>query len=193
MEQVFFEDKVFEKIDFAITPFTRGEYEYCTFVNCDLSNLDLSESSFLECAFNRCNLSLAKLVNTTLRGIQFNDCKMLGLRFDDCNKFCLSFRCKECTLDHSSFYQLKLKKIHFAQCLLRETDFSECDLSEAIFAACDLTLAMFENTNLEKADLRTSINYTIDPTKNKIKKAKFALSQITGLLQQHDIVIDRNQ
>ena len=50
--------------------------------------------------------------------------------------------------------------------------------------------AAFENTILEKADFRTSFNYSIDPGKNRIKKAKFSLAGIAGLLEKYDIEID---
>jgi hypothetical protein len=49
---------------------------------------------------------------------------------------------------------------------------------------------MFEETNLEKTDLRTAYNYTIDPDKNKLKKAAFSLNGLPGLLSKYDIVIE---
>jgi hypothetical protein len=51
--------------------------------------------------------------------------------------------------------------------------------------------AKFENTILQKADLRSAFNYAIDPEINKIKKAKFSLPEVTGLLKKYDIEIDR--
>ncbi|MEI9959311.1 MAG: pentapeptide repeat-containing protein [Ferruginibacter sp.] len=73
---------------------------------------------------------------------------------------------------------------------MQEVDFTGCDLTEANFDNCDLTNAHFENTILEKADFRTAINFIIDPEINKIKKAKFPLSGIAGLLNKYDIAID---
>ena len=55
---------------------------------------------------------------------------------------------------------------------------------------CDLTDTKFENTVIEKADFRTSFNYSIDPYLNRIKKAKFSLTNITGLLDKYDIEIE---
>jgi uncharacterized protein YjbI with pentapeptide repeats len=74
--------------------------------------------------------------------------------------------------------------------VLQEVDFTDCDLSEAVFERCDLERTQFINTNLEKADLRGSWNYSIDPEVNRIKKAKFSLPGITGLLDKYDIMID---
>ena len=68
-------------------------------------------------------------------------------------------------------------------------DFTECDLAASVFDNCDLKLAAFENTILEKADLRSSYNYSINPELNKIKKAKFSLPAVVGLLDKYDIEI----
>ncbi len=43
----------------------------------------------------------------------------------------------------------------------------------------------------EGVDFRTSFNYSIDPQLNRIKKAKFSLPGIAGLLDKYDIVIDK--
>ena len=72
---------------------------------------------------------------------------------------------------------------------MNEVDFTEADLTQAVFANCDLLGAVFEFTNLEKADFSTAINYNIHPEQNQIKKAKFSLPAITGLLQHLDIKI----
>ncbi|HWY33074.1 MAG TPA: pentapeptide repeat-containing protein, partial [Nitrosopumilaceae archaeon] len=88
------------------------------------------------------------------------------------------------------FYKTKLKKTAFKNSTIQEADFSECDLTNAIFENCDLTGATFVNTNLEKADFRTSFNYSIDPELNRIKKAKFSLHGIVGLLDKYDIEIE---
>jgi len=49
---------------------------------------------------------------------------------------------------------------------------------------------MFENTNLQKVDLRSAINYSINPEINQIKKAKFSASGLRGLLEKYDIVVE---
>lgn len=52
--------------------------------------------------------------------------------------------------------------------------------------------AVFENKKLEKADLRTTLNYSIDPDINSLKEARFSWPGIAGLLGKYDIVIDFN-
>jgi uncharacterized protein YjbI with pentapeptide repeats len=61
-----------------------------------------------------------------------------------------------------------------------------------MFDNCDLTGAVFDHTNIEKADFRTSYNYTIDPEINRIKKAKFSILGVSGLLDKYDIDIESN-
>lgn len=182
-------DKTFEKLDFTQQPLPKDDYEGCIFLHCDFSNADLSDIKFIDCEFNGCNLSMARLPQTVFNGVKFSGCKMLGLHFEHCSPFAFSPQFENCTLDHSSFYQVKLKKTVFKNCQLRELDLTEADCSSASFDGCDLLKSHFEQTILEKADLRTAFNYAIDPTLNKIKKARFSLEGLPGLLDRFDIVV----
>ena len=190
MERVHIEEKGFEKIDFMQTGFARGDYEYCTFTDCNLAHTDLSHISFAECTFNRCNLSKATLNQASFKTVWFNDCALTGLRFEHCNPFLLEVHFDSCTLHQSSFFKLKLKKAKFLNSSLQGVDFAEADLSQSTFENCDLTRAVFVYTILEKADFRTSYNYTIDPELNRLKKAKFSRTGISGLLEKYEIEIE---
>lgn len=103
MEEIYIQDKIFDRENFL----TKGEYENCSFNNCNLYDNDLSGFSFTNCTFIRCNLSLIKVNKAAFRDVKFKDCKMLGLRFDTCNQFGLSFSFDSCQLNHSSFYKAK--------------------------------------------------------------------------------------
>jgi uncharacterized protein YjbI with pentapeptide repeats len=116
---------------------------------------------------------------------------MLGLRFDACNEFRLSFSFDGCQLNHSSFYKAKIKKTIFKDSQLQETDFAETDLTSAVFDGCNLTQSIFDHTILEKADFRTSYNYSIDPEINRIKKARFSITGVSGLLDKYGIDIEK--
>jgi len=190
MEEVYTADKDFDKIDFTAGILHKGEYEGCVFTGCNFSGATLAGCSFVSCTFDGCNLSMAKLAGTALREVQFKNCKMLGLRFDECNDFGLSVSFDRCILDHSSFYQAKLKKTVFKDTQLHEADFTEADLSASVWNGCDLAGAVFDRTLLEKADFRTAYNYSIDPEHNRIKKAKFSLPAVTGLLHKYNIDIE---
>jgi uncharacterized protein YjbI with pentapeptide repeats len=189
MEAAYIIEKTFENIDFTVKGLTRVDYEACSFINCNFADTDLSNISFIESEFSGCNLSTAKLVKTGFKDVRFKDCKLLGLHFDYCDSFLFEVNFENCTLNLSSFYQVKLKKTNFKNCILHEVDFVEADLSNSIFDQCDLNKAVFENTNLEKADLLTAYNYSFDPELNRIKKAKFSVPAVTGLLHKYDIDI----
>ncbi len=191
MEPSYIADKTLDKIDFARGPaLARGEYENCRFLNCNFSDADLSESMFVDCQFIGCNLSMVKSIKTVFRDVQFKDCKMLGLHFENCSRFGLAIGFDNCLLTHSSFFQTKIIMTTFKNSQLQEVDFTECDLTGSLLDNCDLSYAKFDHTILEKADLRTSYNYSIDPVINRVKKAKFGLSGLPGLLDKYDIVID---
>ena len=112
-------DQVFDRSDLPLS----GEYENCTFNNCDFSGGNFSRIVFIDCRFNGCNFSLVKLNQVVFRDVYFRDCKMLGLRFETCNEYGLSFSFDNCQLGHSSFYKMKIRKTIFKNSQLQETDF----------------------------------------------------------------------
>ena len=190
MSQAFIQDQNFDKLDFTQEPLPKGEYENCAFTNCNFEETNLNDIKFMNCDFRDCNWSLAQLKGTVLREVRFKDCKMLGLQFETCNDFGLSFSFENCQLNHSTFFQMNIKKTIFRNCQLREIDFSESNLTNVVFDNCDLAQAIFINTVLDKADFRTAYNYSIDPESNRLKKAKFSILGISGLLDKYDIVIE---
>ena len=185
-----FEDKIFEKIDYTVNRLTKGSYEKCSFVNCRFSATDVQGINFTDCTFKSCDLSTAKINKSAFKCVKFKDSKLLGVHFENINDFFFSVDFENCILNMSSFYKLTMKKTQFKKCSLQEVDFAECNLSGAMFSDCDFTRAKFDRTVLEKADLSTSFNYSIDPERNKIKKAKFSLYGIAGLLDKYEIEIE---
>lgn len=187
MKENYSVNKIFEKVNYTEAPLPAGEYENCQFIGCNFSNTNFSLIRFTDCVFTSCNLSMVKLGKTVLMETVFKDCKMLGLHFEHCSEFGLSFRFENCVLNHASFYGTKIKGTIFSNCELKEVDFTEADAGNAIFDGCNLEGAVFENTVLEKADFSTAYNYSIDPAFNKIKKAKFSSAGLYGLLSKYDI------
>ena len=182
-----FENSIFTSSNIDL--FEKGEYFNCQFKEIDFSSFNFSGYKFLECEFNDCNLSLCNPNNAYFQQVHFSNCKMLGIHFDYVNPFGLEMSFKYCQLNHAIFYQLKLKGIIFNSCKLVESDFSECDLTASNFQNCDLTGAVFYQTNLERADFSTAVNYIIDPEKNKMKNAKFSVDGLPGLLTKFGIQI----
>lgn len=190
MDKIYIEDKNFTGVDFTAGHFEKADYENCHFTNCDFSTLDLSKISFAGCIFTGCNISLVKLTGTAFKDAEFNHCKMLGVHFEDCHEFFFNVVFDNSQLNMSSFYKRKCRNTQFKNCSLHEVDFTEADCTNLVFYNCDLARAVFSNTILEKADFRTSYNYSIDPELNRIRKAKFSSSGISGLLDKYDIEID---
>lgn len=182
-------DQIFKAQNYTKTRLPKGEYENCVFESCDFSNGYLDNQNFLECEFIDCNLSNANIRHTIFNEVSFSHCKLMGLKFEDLNDFLIAFRFKHCTLNLSSFFKMPLKNMVFSDCKFLEADFTEADLTNAVFDSCDLARAIFNQTNLQKVDFTRALNYSIDPERNSLKKAKFSLDGVHGLLQKYDVVI----
>ncbi len=113
------ENEIFKEIDYTKNKLARDEYEKCAFMNCNFNNTDLSSVIFRDCEFDNCDFSLAKMKSTELNNIKFSNCKLLGVHFDDCNDFLLSFSFKPCLLKPSTFYNLNLNLTKFDNCNLQ--------------------------------------------------------------------------
>lgn len=180
-------NKVVDNFLFQDAPY---EYNNYTFRNSDFSKLDLSSYEFHDCIFSGCDLSMVTLDNTLLSSVRFVNCKMLGVDFGKCSKFTFQVSFDESVLNYSFFYKNRLKKITFKKCILKEVNFIEADLTSAAFPECDLSNAVFERCNLMGCDFTSAQNYTINPSYNKMKKAKFSYPAVIGLLSQYNIVIE---
>ena len=187
MNQTYITDQTFDRTEYL----SKNEYENCVFNSCSFKDNSLAGFKFIDCTFNSCNLSVNKLNQTVFQDVLFKDCKMLGLRFDTCSDFGLSISFENCQLNHASFYKLNLKNTLFIDTQLQEVDFSEADLSNSVFNNCNLLFSVFDRTTLDKVDFRTAINFSIDPEKNRIKKAKFSLQGVAGLLNKYDFIIEK--
>jgi fluoroquinolone resistance protein len=184
------EGKLFEKIIYAGKEIKNREFEQCTFKDCDLSDSIFTYNRFTECVFIGCNLSMTKLANSSLRDVTFKQCKLLGINFSECEDFLFSVRFENCILDYASFMKKKMPKTKFIHTSLKQVVFSNANLSHSVFDHCDLADAIFNGVDLKEADFRTANNYVIDPELNSLKKAKFSLHGISGLLTKYGIRIE---
>ncbi len=115
---------------------------------------------------------------------------MIGNSFENVGAFLLELHFKVCALNMSSFYNLVLKESSFINSNLSECEFSDSDLRSCQFNDSQLLGAVFENSNLQQADFRNALGYSINPVQNKIKKAKFSASEMSGLLDSFNIEIE---
>lgn len=184
------ENLQFEGNNFQQSELEKGVYEECRFISCNFSESNLKKYVFIDCIFEKCNLSNSILTKTSFQGCEFRSCKMVGVRFDHCTPLLLSFSFDSCMLNLSSFYGLKIPGTNFMKCNLQEADFTGCSLVGSNFQHTDLYRAIFHNTILEECDLRSAENYSIDPEENSIRRAKFSLEGIPGLLIKYTLQID---
>ena len=189
MNQDYIEQQLFTKQDYTETPLPKGEYDNCNFRDCNFSGSDLSGIRFMDCTYTGCDLSNVKVLKSSFHESIFKECKMLGFHFDNCDQLGLTIRFENCQLDHSSFFQVKLNHTVFLKTSLREVDFTETDLRNTNLDECDLLNATFDHTNLERANLTSALNYSIDPESNRIRGAKFSLPSVVGLLNKYQIEI----
>jgi len=165
------------------------EFEGCTFNRCDFSGCTFVAVTFIDCVFNDCNFDGAKINYAAFRTVSFNNCTIREVNFVMCDKLIFEIHFKDSILDFSKFYTLKIKGTTFTNCSIIAVDFMKTDLTEVIFDRCDLYRAEFEQAIANKCNFLTSFNYTIDPSKTKLKKAVFSLNEVKGLLHRHEIIV----
>jgi uncharacterized protein YjbI with pentapeptide repeats len=183
------EDRTFTKVNTEeVTNYK--QFEHCRFVNCDFSYANLGGIVFMDCRFDECNLSVVKLSDTGIQNVVFKYCKLSGADFSKSRDFLFEAGFDNCILDNAIFYKKKNKGAKFINCSMIETDFTEADLTNTEFDSCNLSRAFFDRTILKNADFRTSYNFTIDPDNNDIKKARFSVNGLPGLLTRYDIRIE---
>lgn len=183
----FFEDETFNAVK---EPLQKGNYEYCTFTNCDLNKTDLSHINFIECEFTSCNLSNCSVGNTSFKSVVFNDCKLLGIDFFNCNQFLFQILVNSSTLDFSSFYQMDLRKCSFENSSLNSVDLSNANLEKCTLTENNFSHAIFNQTNLSQANFSKSYNFVINPALNNINQATFDKESILGLLSKYQLNIN---
>ncbi|RZL27797.1 MAG: pentapeptide repeat-containing protein [Pedobacter sp.] len=182
-------DQVFEKITHLVTGAKQTQFEDCTFKNCDLTEANFNGCNFINCSFINCNLSMVKFVQNGLDHIQFTDCKMVGADFSNAKDFLFGVNFSNCILDYGALMKKKNRKAKFENCSLKGADFTEADLTETKFVNCDFDRAIFMQSTLNGANFISSFNYTIDPERNSMRKAKFAASGLAGLLTNYGIIV----
>ena len=167
-----------------------SELEHCHFISCDFSSTDLANKRFFDCLFERCNVSLASLAGTGLQNVAFQECKLSGLQFTACRDMLFEVHFDRCQLSYASFYGKRLPGTPFIQCNLTDADFTSADLTNAVFQECTLNGAVFQQTQLNGADFRTATGFLIDPDSNPLKKARFRLEGLPGLVSKYGVIVE---
>ena len=180
----------FQKIQLAGADLSSMNFEDCDFKDCEFMDCNLRNVSFDNCSFHNCNISNSNLHRSKMGEVLFTDCKLVGMDFSICKKLLFSMKLENCNLLMCNFSGLKLDEMSFSASVLKDSDFYEASLSGSDFSRCDLLGTLFENCDLEKADFRLATNYAIDPTKNKVKKAKFSMPEVLSFLAPLELDIE---
>ncbi len=186
----YFLDLIYDDIVYETDDANFKEFEACIFNGCDFSRCTFLAVTFIDCVFNDCLFDRAKINYVAFRTVTFNRCQMREVNFAMCDKLIFEIAFNDCILDFSKFYTLKIKETVFTKCSIIAVDFMSADLTGVVFDRCDLYRSEFDKAIANKANFKTSFNYTINPQKTKIKKAVFALEGLKGLLAQHEIIVD---
>ncbi|MFD2602078.1 pentapeptide repeat-containing protein [Flavobacterium suzhouense] len=165
------------------------DFERCTFSDCDFSNCNFTGVAFIDCNFSGCNFYEAKINYVAFRGALFTDCDFNGVNFSMVDPLLFEIEFKNCQLDYAKFYTLKIKGTTFTNCSLIAVDFMSTDLTGVMFDNCNLHKAVFIDSIANKTDFTTSYNFSIDPERNKLKKAIFSQAGLKGLLYKYDIIV----
>jgi len=159
------------------------------------NNLDLQDgvcigTEFEECSFvdcTRCQLSLICVPYTRFFGLNFLECKLVGVdwtraTWSEYHKdFEISFR--QSILNDSSFFGLTLQGLVLDECKVQDVDFREGDFSHAVMTYSDFTNSLFMRTNLQSANFTESSQYSINVLENQLQGAKFSKFEAVYLLE----------
>ncbi len=189
MHADYIHDQEFKEIIFEEKTIVYKEFENCVFRNCDFRKCNFQSVIFIDCTFFDCNFQDTKINYVSLRNVFFNKCNFTSVNFAMTDQVIYEFHFKNCLLDYAKFYALKLKKMQFINCSMIAVDFMASDLTEVLFDNCNLRRAVFIDTIANKTNFETSYDYSIDPEKNKLKKAIFSVDGLKGLLEKYDLVI----
>ena len=119
----YFLDIEYNNITYSEKEVNLKEFECCTFNGCDFSQCNFIGVVFIDCTFNDCIFSGAKINHVALRSVFFYRCKMEEVNFAMCDKLIFEVHFKECVLDFSKFYTLKIKGTTFVDCSMVALDF----------------------------------------------------------------------
>lgn len=193
-ENIKLNDAEYDKMEFvgmelSNSTISQVEFTRCTFKKCKFNSAMLMKCRFEDSVFQECDLSIMNIEYSAFNSVTFKNSKVLGVNWTKAlSPIDVNF--SSCNINLSSFFGLNLSRIIIEECQAKEVDFAETNMTKANLRSSDFTKSRFLKTKLTGADLRNAINYTIDPTCNNIKKAIFSLPEAIGLLSYLDIVID---
>jgi len=188
-----YSDQVFKNLDMPGVKVSSTTFLDCTFERCIWVEAIFQSCRFVDCHFRNCDCSLFQVPGSTFSSVRFENTKLLGMNWSlaDWPEIGIGDppTINKCSLNHSTFLGVHLGAVKLRRSEAINVDFREAVLSGSDFAFTDLKDSLFQSTDLIGADFRYARNYHIDPSKNKITKAKFSLPEAMALLYSMDIDI----
>ncbi|WP_419421259.1 pentapeptide repeat-containing protein (plasmid) [Legionella sp. D16C41] len=168
-------------------------FENCKFEKSNFNEVKLTACKFVDCEFLSSNLSAAQLNNSSFSETIFADCKLMGINWTKAKwpliRLASPIQFYRSNISYSSFYALDLKELVIEECIAHDVDFREGNFSNGNFMLTDFANSHFMHTNLNSVSFLEAINYTINPTDNDIRKAKFSVPEVLNLLHSFQIEI----
>ncbi|HGC5725807.1 MULTISPECIES: pentapeptide repeat-containing protein [Legionella] len=190
----YYEQK-FSNLSYPSTIIEDKLFEGCQFVSTNFSESQFIRCKFIDCEFKNCNLSTVQFKASSFKDITFFESKVTGVNWTMLNwphiRLSSPFQFYSSIISHSSFYGLELQELVIEACIAHDVDFREADLRRANFKLTDFEKSQFVHTKLYASDFTEAHSYSIDPTQNDIRKAKFSFPDAIHLLDGFDIQIIR--
>ncbi|MDP2339635.1 MAG: pentapeptide repeat-containing protein [Deltaproteobacteria bacterium] len=161
-------------VDVDVKAIGKIELYKCRFENCRLPEAALSRVVLEGCELVGCDLTRISWGSSSLRGVRFVDCKVLGVNFSKAaDNPEVSF--ERCLMRYTVFDGVNLRGARFIDCHLQEASFVEADLQDVDFGGSDLGEAVLKRCALAGADFSTTTGLFFEPNENQSKDAFIAV------------------
>lgn len=188
-----FYEQNFSSLSYPSTLIENKLFEGCRFIRANFSESQFIRCKFVDCEFDNCNLTAVQFTSSLFNNSTFFESKVTGVNWAMLHgpniRLSSPFHFYNSIISHSSFYGLELQELVIEACIAHDVDFREADLRRANFKLTDFENSQFVHTKLYQTDFTEAHNYSIDPTLNDIRKAKFSLPDAIHLLDGFDIQI----
>jgi fluoroquinolone resistance protein len=184
-----FENATFSGLDLQKASLADKEFYRCTFENCLLQESTWKNAKLESCTFRGCDLTRTALLQTALRGVQFLECKLMGVNWATVSTH-PEVKFTECNLRYASFVRINLRKTAFTKCSIREATFLESDLTDADFTGSDLAGTTIQGCTLALTDFRSATGVFFEPARNKLKKPRVPVETAVLIAQHFGLVVD---
>lgn len=182
-------DRAFEDLSLDSADLAGKEFQRCVFRRCKLPASRWTEARLEDCTFEQCDLARIVPTKILLRGVTFNDSRLMGVDWSGIGTL-PSVQFEKCDLRYSSFVKLKLRKTRFVGCIARETNFIDVDLTEADFTGTDATGSTVQGCVLVKANFTTTTGLFFDPRANQVKGVRISVETAVSFAQSLGMAVD---